>query len=244
MNDDRGRGFVLARQERGENDLWTTLLLDDGRMLRALGKGAARSSRRFTAGLSPFVLYRFSFSRARGGGVRLEEASAERVYPNLLTALCRTAAASAASAIARDLGGEVALDEGLYPLYEALLERLERADAAGAGGALVRFTFEAFERSGHPIVLKACVRCGRAVPDNAMVRVNPAAGGVVCSACGGGSLTLRAAERRALCTTAAGDAAAFGPMMLHWLARLIEPNAPRASEALERVTPHWTSKKT
>jgi len=235
-----GRGFVLARRERGESDLFVELLLDDGSLCRAVAKSAARSSRRFTGGLSPFTLYRFVFGRSASTvSARLEEASVERALPGLLTDLRRTAAAGAASVIARDIGGDVAQDPLLFDRYAALLDELEQADAASAGAGLVRFAVEGFADAGHPIVLDACVRCGREAPDNALVQMSPDAGGVVCGACGGGPYTLRAADRRGLRAVLAGDDAAFAPSMLQWLAQFIEPHAHRGAEAVGNAAAHW-----
>jgi DNA repair protein RecO (recombination protein O) len=236
-----GRGFVLARRERGESDLSLDVLLDDGRVLRAVARGGARSSRRFSAGLAPFTRYRFVFGRslAHAATLRLDEASVDQPYPGILADLRRTAAAGAASVVARELGGEVTLDAALYELYDALIAALDSTDAAGAGAGLLRFVHAAFEHAGHPMVLDACVRCGRAAPDNALVRLSPVAGGVVCAACGGGPIALPARDRRALRAVLAGSSEAFERAMLAPLARMIEPHAHRGAAAITGAMPHW-----
>jgi DNA repair protein RecO (recombination protein O) len=240
VTDSHGRGFVVARREQGETDLFLELLLDDGRLARAVAKGGARSSRRFSAGLSPFTLYRFAFGRSPSrSSERLDEASVERAYPGVLADLRRAAAAGAASVLARDVGGELAFDPRLFELYATLLDALEPADARQAGAALVRFAFGVCEHAGHPPVLDACSRCGREAPERALVHVNPAAGGVVCGACGGGPFTLRASDRRALHSVLGGDEAGFTRGMFHQVAWLVGSHAPRGAEAIANVAGHW-----
>jgi DNA repair protein RecO (recombination protein O) len=236
----RACGFVVSRRERGETDLLLELLLEDGSVTRAIAKGAARSVKRFAGGLSPFTRYRFLFGAGRDGQLaRIDEAVVERAHPGLLSDLRRTAAAGGASAVVRGLAADAGGEAALFELYAETLEALDHADGAQAGTALARFAVAALVRAGHPVVLDRCVRCGREAPDNARVTVSPVAGGVVCGRCGSGPLALSSVERRRLRATLAGDASAFGPEVLTWVASLVRAHAERAADVLDAAIAHW-----
>lgn len=235
------RGYVLARRAQGERDLFVDLLLDDGSLREGVARLTASSSRRTgVTSLEPFVLYRYSFGRAaRGGVLRVVEAVPLAAHAALLVDLTRTAAAGVIAAFSRELGVGFSETPEPFERYGAALRELERADAAQAGGVLVRFVLEGYEVAGNPLVLDACVRCGREAPGNAQVRVSAADGGTVCADCGHGALVLTSAGRRALRRVRSGDDAAFSEGMLVWLARALGAQTPRGARALRSVAEHW-----
>lgn len=236
-----GRAYVLARRARGEADLSVALLLEDGSVRWITARAGAKSTRRFGAALSPFTRYRVLFARSGVGGraERLEEAQIERAFAGVHSDLRRMAAAGVVSAVARDLGGEVADDDRLYVLFDRALERLDAADAGGAGVAMVTFVLEAFAHAGHEIVRSRCARCARVASAERSVTFRADAGGVLCARCGGGPFVLRASERAALERVLEGEASAFAPWMLRWLAYVIEPNARRGAECVASATSYW-----
>ena len=233
-------GYVLARRPQGEREHFVDLLLEDGSLREGVSRGGTSASARMVGSLQPFVRYRFVFGRTGRGGVRrILEASAERAHAGLLATLHRSAAAGVAGAFAREVGVGYSEDRGPYERYAGLLAALEGADAASAGGLLVRFVFEAYEVAGHPLVLDACVRCGKTAPENALVRVSSGEGGTVCGACGHGALALSSAGRRALRRVCAGEDAAFVAAMLPWLARALGAQTPRGARVLRSAAAHW-----
>jgi len=248
-------GFIVARSEHGETDLVVSILLEDGSVRRAMAKGARKSTRRFAAGLSAFVRYRVVFGRppARQGAnafPRLDEATVVRAYAGVLDDLRRTSAAGFASVLSSDLAREVSHDAGLFALFVEHMGRIEHADGVACGGATVRFALRALEHAGFPIALDACVRCGKPAPDNALVHVRAAEGGIVCAKCSGtsgggarsGEATLRAADRRALRRVQTDGAdAAFEPWMLTWLVPIVGAHAPHAAANLTQCARHWAT---
>ncbi len=216
------------------------LVLEDGSFQRAIAPSGAKSSRRYAGGLSAFTLYRFTFGRARGAGfVRVDEAVVDRAWPTLLADLRRTAAAGVLCAVARESLGEGAKDPAMFQRLAQAFAALAEADAPRAGAVMVWFTMEAMAGSGQAIVLDSCVRCGKAAPDGASVQLAPTAGGIVCAACGGGPVSLRAAERRALRRVSGGDLDAFAPAMLGWVLAMSEWRMGRAADVLRGAVGYW-----
>lgn len=237
---DAARGYVLARRPQGEREHFVDLLLEDGSLREGVARSGTQSAARMVGSLQPFVRYRFVFGRTGRGGVRrVLEASAERAHAGLLATLHRSAAAGVVGAFVRELGTGFSEDRGPFERYAAALAALEAADATTAGAVLVRFVLEAYEHAGHPLVLDACVRCGREAPDNAQVRVSGGEGGTLCGSCGNGPLVLSSAGRRAIRNVCAGADLAFAAGMLPWLARALGAQTPRGARALRSAAAHW-----
>ena len=236
-----GRAYVLARRERGETDLSVALLLEDGSIRWTTARAGAKSTRRFGASLSPFTRYRIRFARSGSGGrsERIDEAAVERAFSGVLADLRRMGAAGALSAIARDLGGEVADDDGLFQFYDQAIERIDVGDGLVAGREIVAFVVVTFAHAGHEIVRDRCVRCGRPAAPERSVTYSADASGVRCARCGGGPFVVRALERAALEAVIDGDATAFAPWMLRWAAYMIEPNARRGAECISSAISYW-----
>jgi recombinational DNA repair protein (RecF pathway) len=237
-----GLGYVIARGERGEADLSVALLLEDGSVRWSTARAAAKSTRRFGAGLSAFTRYRVYFSRSGAGdrSERINEAVVDRAFPGIHADLRRMAAAGVLSAVARDMGGRVPHDDGLYVAFDRALHRLEHASALGAGAEVIRFVSVCFEHAGHGIVRDRCVRCGRVAPSECSVTYCADAGGVRCARCGGGPFVLRSAERAALEGVLGGDDQAFSPWMLRWTAYMAAPHAKHGVECVESAVHYWS----
>jgi recombinational DNA repair protein (RecF pathway) len=236
-----GLGYVVARRERGESDLSVALLLEDGSVRWTTARAGAKSTRRFGAGLSAFTRYRVSFARSGAGGrsERIDEAIVDRAFAGIHTDLRRMAAAGVLSAVARDMGGELAHDEGIYLAYDQALDRIERADSLGCGAEIVRFFIVTFEHAGHGVVRDRCVRCDREAPWERSVTYRADAGGVLCARCGGGPFVVRAGERAALEAVLAGDDAQFAPWMLRWITYVGAPHARLGVECTESAVRYW-----
>ena len=236
-----GLAYVLARRERNESDLSVALLLEDGSVRWTTARAGAKSTRRFGAGLSPFTRYRVQFARSGAGGrsARIDEAVVDRSFGPILADLRRMASAGVLSAIARDLGGEVALDESLFLEYDAAIARLEAAGAPGCGAEIPRFVCATFEQAGHGIVRDRCVRCDRDAPWERSVTYRTDAGGILCAHCGGGPFVVRSAERVALERALAGEDDAFAPWMLRWTSYMAAPHSKHGIECIDSAVRYW-----
>ena len=149
------------------------------------------------------------------------------------------ASAGVLSALARDMGGELAHDEGLYTAYDAALDRLETADANGSGAEIIRFFIVCFEHAGHGIVRDRCVRCGREAPFERSVTYRADSFGVLCARCGGGPFVVRSGERTALEAVLSGDDSQWAPWMLRWIAYMGAPHARLGVECVESAVRYW-----
>lgn len=233
MSERSARGFVLDRRVFREHDLRAELLLDDGDRVEVLAPSGQRSRQRFAGGLMPLALYRFGMTPS-AKGLRLDEARVERAWPSLLADLTRQTAVLAGSAAVREVGAPG--DGTFFLLLGELHENVAAdVDAATAPARLLRFVVEVLEHAGHAPVLDRCVRCGAPAPDAALTTLDPAAGGVVCRACGGGPYRLLAADRAALRAVIAGELGRYTPGLTRVLGRVLSSLAPDAAVALERA---------
>jgi DNA repair protein RecO (recombination protein O) len=94
----------------------------------------------------------------------------------------------------------------------ALLDDLDdRARPVAAGPRLAAMGLRLLAAVGWGLDLERCVRCGKPCDPAASGFLDPASGGLVCRACGGGRVLLRAAIRARLARAAAGDDDALEP---------------------------------
>ena len=230
------RGFVLDRRPFREHDLQLTLLTEDGAALDALAPSGQQSKRRFAGGLSPLSLYRFALTPSRKG-FRLDEAAIERAWPALWSSLARQSVVLCASALAGSLAEPLPGDPQVFLLLAEMHEQVS-ADATPelALARLVRFAFEMLTLTGRALVLDRCVRCEAPAPDQALVTTDPAAGGVVCRACGGGDFRVTARDRAALRAVVAGELGAYHPGLVAITARLVGGVVPEAGEVIVKGT--------
>ncbi len=243
MSEFAGRAYVLARIERNEADVSVQLLLDTGAVQWVTAKNAARSTKRFSAGLSPLTRYKITIERSGTGGTRqhLQDATVDRAYLKLIAELRKMTAALVIGAVARALGGELTEDDGLYVRFEQSLEMLEEASSHAVSGAeIVRFSVDALMHGGHGVLRSHCVVCMREAPMERSVQYHSDSGGVRCASCGGGPFVLKSQQRLALEQTLAGDSSAFAPWMLRWIAYMLGAQFHHARESVERVISYWT----
>jgi len=107
--------------------------------------------------------------------------------------------------------------------FAIVVEALDRLDLGGEPRPIVlRAGLELLSALGYALELERCTSCGRACPEGVAVLVDPAAGGVVCRACGGGPLRLGASVRLELCTIARGGESGYPAEVLEFGARLVD----------------------
>jgi len=227
--------FVLSRRPFREHDLHVILLREDGCRMETFAPSGQRSRQRFGAGLSTLVLYRIGWTPGRSG-MRLDDARAERAWPGLLRDLPRQTAAQCATAVALALAEPIAQDRTLFPLVHDVYDHLAADTLPGSPAALLaRFVLEALDLSGHAPVLDRCTRCDTPVPPEALVTIEPRAGGVVCRGCGGGRYRLQATDRSDLLGLLAGDLGRGGLTSLQVATAMLDAVAPEPAAGLERA---------
>lgn len=173
------RAVVLRTVDHGEADRVVTLLAEGRGKLAAYARGARASTRRFGGALEPFTLVSAELS-GRGAGdqlLRLESVAPERAFPAIRGDLARIACAAYAVELARELTRDHEPHDDLFGL---LVDYLGRLDAAPARpGTLRAFELLALAAAGFQPHLEACARCGRPLPDGAVI-FSPADGGPLC----------------------------------------------------------------
>ncbi len=228
------RGFVLDRRPFRAHDLRVEALLDDGDRAVLFAPSGQRSRVRFAGGLTPLVLHAFNLS-VSGKGLRLDDARIEKAWAPLHADLTRQTAALAGTGLLREIAHAVPGDRTDFLLLGELYDDLATLPPAEAPPRLLRFAQEALDHAGHAPVLDRCVRCQAPAPDDRAVTVEPAAGGVVCRACGGGRYRLSAVDRQALRAVLSGDRRAHRAGLVTLFASLVTGVAPESAPALARA---------
>lgn len=193
---EQAAALVLRAVDYAEADRVVTLLTREHGRVSAIAKAARKSKRRFAGALEGFALISVDLTLGRGSLARLEAARVVGVFPRLLADLAALEAAGALLRLARELVPERVPEP---EVFEALLSALRTLDS-GAPPRQLRLACEArlLALTGFAPLLCACVVCGRRPQTEQVVLVDPARGGVVCRACGGGPERLSSAARAAL----------------------------------------------
>jgi len=184
MEQSRSHAVVMRKVAYGESDLIVTLLTRDLGKLSALARGARRSSRRFGAALELFTVSSVQLRAHRSELWTLSSAETVTSYSHLARDVGGLAHASYGTELVRELCApeqpDPAVFDLLIELYSALSKRGARADVLRA------FELALLTGIGLAPSLDACAACGRSGSSGALDRgalLDPARGGVVCSAC-------------------------------------------------------------
>lgn len=166
---------------------------------RGVVSASARSARRPTSrlgALEPMHTLRVGIDVGAAEEIaKLKEARIERVRLRLLDDEPRIQAASRLLTYGRAMMGE-GPDEALsFDLVERGLDAIADSDPGAALAVVVWSGAQLLASAGYELGLEACVRCGTPCPPRAAALVDPAAGGLVCRACGGGPILLGGAQR-------------------------------------------------
>jgi DNA repair protein RecO (recombination protein O) len=186
------RAFLLRSVDYGESDRIVTLLTEQRGRVSAIARGARRSQKRFGGALEPFALLEVSLARGRGQLERLADASLLEHYPGLARDLDRVAAAAFVVEIVRELAPEDQPEPGLFDTLGETLRLVAEAEGTAIAALALAAALRVLETSGLALSADACNACGTAVPPGRRVLVDPRRGGVVCTPCGGGPITLSA----------------------------------------------------
>jgi DNA repair protein RecO (recombination protein O) len=201
--------LLVRRVVYGEADLVVTLFTEQDGLIAALARGARRSSRRFPA-LEPVHRLRVKLQPRAGGLWRLVDAVMTQPRPHLVADLARLEAAGQALRWVRAACSPTSREPAIWRETEALLTDLDVDEGAVVPSArLASFGLRLLAMVGWGIELDRCVRCGKPCEASASACVDPALGGLVCRACGGARMVLRAELLGRLRRARAGDVTAL-----------------------------------
>ncbi len=202
----RTEALLVRRVPVGEADLIVTLFTEARGIVSAVARSARRSSKRLVA-LEPMHLLRVTLEeREQRELAILSEASLAFPRLHLVSALDRLDAAGRALRWIRAVAPPGTREPGLFATVNELLDALnEPAPPRSPEGELATSGMRLLADMGFGLVLDRCVRCSRPCPAEAPACLDPLAGGLVCRACGGARLILRADLRARIEAACAGD---------------------------------------
>lgn len=186
----RARALSLKKTRLGEADLIVTLLAEDGRQLRAVAKGARKTTSRFGARLEPFTVVDLLLAEGRTLDV-VTEAQTVRRHDALLADLDRLEAASVVVDFADKVSVECQGEARLFALATTALDVLETAPCAVLPALVAAFLVKGMAMLGYRPTLSVCASCGESLPAAGLARFSPPAGGAVCAACAGALAATR-----------------------------------------------------
>ena len=181
----------------GEADRIVTLLTQTHGRVSAVARAARKSKRRFAGSLEGFALISVELVLGKGSLARLVSAQVTHSFPRLLGDLARLDAAGALLRLARDVIPERLPDAAVY---EALTESLAALDRPELPARPLQVAAQAYllAVTGFAPLLSACAICGKTPGEGQPALFDPARGGLICRACGGGPDRVSAVVRARL----------------------------------------------
>jgi DNA repair protein RecO (recombination protein O) len=203
--------FVVRRVNVGDADVMATLFTRERGIVSAAARGA-RGPKSKLGPIEPLHTMRVRLEIVQRSDVaKLREATVLRPRLGLVADAERLEAASRLLRWLRSLAPAQAPEPKAFDLVDAALDRLEEvASSNEVVAALAVSGLGLAAAFGYRLELDACVRCGTAYPPAASAFVDPAAGGVVCRACGGGGILVRGALRATLLRALSGEEVQLG----------------------------------
>jgi DNA repair protein RecO (recombination protein O) len=207
---------LLRAVPYGEADAVYTFFFRDLGRASGLARNARRPGRRRAMQVDAMHTLDVTADENAGGGggelLHVREARIDRARLRLVADLARLEAAGRALRWVRQSTPVRAPEPDVWRSLVELLDRLDDASdpvgvderLAGAGLRLVRAL-------GYGLSFGACVRCGRPCDPDRAALLDPALGGLVCRACGGGPVRLSGEQRARVERCLGGDDAALGP---------------------------------
>ena len=180
-----------------------------------MARGARKSKRRFAAALEPMHTMQVTLDERPDAELYgLREAVVVKPRTHILGDLDRLNAAGKALRWARGGSPNRTREIDVWTELETLLDRLDDpADLLPPGTHLAASGLRLLRHFGYGLELDACVRCGRPCDPGRPAFVDAGAGGLICTACGGGHSPhhhlVDAATRVRLSAAAAGRDAAL-----------------------------------
>ncbi|MBL9024734.1 MAG: DNA repair protein RecO [Myxococcales bacterium] len=159
---------------------------------------------------------------ARADAVKLRDLAIVRARLALVEDPARLDAASRLLRWLRALAPANVPEPVAFDLVDAALDRIEDGPSAAATAVLAVAGLSLAAAFGYRLELDSCVRCSAPCPEGSSALLDPAAGGIVCRACGGGSVLMRAALRQSLRRAMRGEETELGRQDAERVADLAE----------------------
>ncbi len=202
----RTDALLVRKAPFGDADAIVTFFTEERGILSVLARSAMKSSKRFPS-LEPMHLLHVGLDERAGAelGV-LGEAAIARTRLVLTANLERLEAAGHALRWVRRAAPPNTPEPALWAVINAFLDDLDLVgDDPTPTARLAGLGFRLLGAIGWGLDLERCVRCGRDCGGSASAFVDPAAGGLVCRACGGGRVLLRDGRRARFLASTLGD---------------------------------------
>ncbi len=188
---------MVRRTPVGDADIVAQLVTRGGGLLSVSARGARRANSKLGA-LEPLHELRVVVEYVEGKEIgRLVEAVIVQARTRILTEAARIEEASRLLRWARASLAPFAHEAAIFDLMGRALDALDADGPADAGAVTAWAGLSLLAELGYALVLDRCVVCGIACPAGAAGLLDPGRGGLVCRACGGGPLLVRATTRAA-----------------------------------------------
>lgn len=207
--------ILLRAVDYRDADRIVTLLTRELGKVAVMARGARRSRRRFGGALEAYALLRAEVALGRGEVGRLAQAQVQRAYPRTIADLRRIALAGAGLELVREIAPAREPDERLFDATVRFLEVLDAA-AEAREEILLAFEVRVMSIAGFTPGVDVCARCGKRAPEGKAAEFDPGVGGIVCRACGGGTVHLSGGARERIRAAAGGG---WAEASLAWSAR-------------------------
>ncbi len=190
----RCEGLTLRKVAIGEADLVVTVFTAEHGKVRAVAKGARRSSSRLVGHVEPLTLTRMSIARGRELDI-VSQAEVTDGFAGLKADLTSVTRGIYVAELLDGFGAEDSPAPGLFRLAVSVLRALPHASDPEA--SLRYFEFHLLRLSGMLPELYQCVECRQEVlPDAHRFSVN--LGGVLCPGCSPMEAQVRPLSLRAM----------------------------------------------
>jgi DNA repair protein RecO (recombination protein O) len=186
--------LLLRTVAYGESDVIATLFTEAEGKLGVMVRGGRKSTKRVGGALEPFHTLEARIDDRGGELATLREARIVKVRAGIVESLEAIDAAGMALRWVRHVCPPRTREPEAWETLGELLDALDASRGAGAPRvALARAGLRLLADVGYALDLQRCIQCGKACPEQRSSRVDPARGGLVCSACGGARVGRSAA---------------------------------------------------
>ncbi len=186
----KARAIILKRIAYGDSDWIVTFFSRDHGRMSGMAKSARSSRKRFGGALEPGSIVNLQYVERRAGNlVRLDGAEVDRVHLGIMKSLERIGGMTRALDIALAFLQEYQAAPDKFDLLEGWLVHLNDVDPKPWEG--VAYELRWLLLSGFHPHLNSCVACGLEIEGENRWAFDFEKGGVVCSPCSGGSLSLK-----------------------------------------------------
>lgn len=201
----RTDALLVRRVPVGDADVIVTLFTEARGILSAVARSARKPTKRLAA-LEPMHLLRVSLDeRDHQDLAILVETAIAHPRLHLVESLAPMEAAGRALRWIRTVAPPGTREPALFATLNELLDALDDPSRGSPDTQLATGGLRILADIGFALVLDRCVRCGRPCPLDAPACLDPSFGGLVCRACGGARMVVRADLRSRIDAAAAGD---------------------------------------